>query len=62
MEIDPQNMTEEKNPTQQPNVEIVQPTNEEYEERIESYEPRVQSGGEPMTTGENTSRRDHRAK
>jgi hypothetical protein len=36
MEIDPQNTIEEKNLTQQPNMETIQPTNEEDEERTES--------------------------
>jgi hypothetical protein len=44
---------------QQPNMETIQPTNEEDEERTESDELRVQSGTEPSATGENTSRRDH---
>jgi hypothetical protein len=40
MHIDPQKMTEEKNPTH----ETVQQTYGAYEETIEFEEPRVQSG------------------
>jgi hypothetical protein len=48
MEIDPWNTAKNKNLTEQANMEIIQPTDEEDEERIEFDEPMVQYGIEPV--------------